>query len=313
MLNLHALLTALAVASIALAVLLGIFFWAYRLVMITRARSAMDRVAPKLEAGSEPSEVAAQMERAGLQANVRWDLLDRWRSSEDARLLLRAGYRRPAAPSIFNTIRFLLPAVLVVVTGMTEHLLAPHMLKLTFWMSLVAVAIFGYLLPKFILESKAKSRGDAVNAEIPFFVDMLALLQGVGLSLEQSLASLAQTSEAGIPLLAGEMREMSKHIAIGRPRVEAMQKLAEQLGDADFEELVNMLRQIERFGGDVAQPLRDFAGRLQEKRQMALRERVGKLNVKMTAVMTLTMLPALLLITAGPAVLALLRFFDKMG
>ncbi|EGQ62105.1 tight adherence protein TadC, partial [Acidithiobacillus sp. GGI-221] len=43
------------------------------------------------------------------------------------------------------------------------------------------------------------------------------------------------------------------------------------------------------------------------------RERVGKLNVKMTAVMTLTMLPALLLITAGPAVLALLRFFDKMG
>jgi tight adherence protein C len=74
-----------------------------------------------------------------------------------------------------------------------------------------------------------------------------------------------------------------------------------------------MLRQIERFGGDVAQPLRDFASRLQEKRQMALRERVGKLNVKMTAVMTLTMLPALLLITAGPAVLALLRFFDKMG
>ena len=312
MLNLHALLTALAVASIALAVLLGVFFWAYRLVMIARARSAMDRVAPKLEAGAEPSEVAAQMGR-GQQANVRWDLLDRWRSGEDARLLLRAGYRRPAAPSIFNTIRFLLPVVLVAVTGMTEHLLAPHMLKLTFWMSLLAVAIVGYLLPKFILESKAKSRGDAVNAEIPFFVDMLALLQGVGLSLEQSLASLAQTSEAGIPLLAGEMREMSKHIAIGRPRVEAMQKLAEQLGDADFEELVNMLRQIERFGGDVAQPLRDFASRLQEKRQMALRERVGKLNVKMTAVMTLTMLPALLLITAGPAVLALLRFFDKMG
>ena len=37
------------------------------------------------------------------------------------------------------------------------------------------------------------------------------------------------------------------------------------------------------------------------------------IHVKMTAVMTLTMLPALLLITAGPAVLALLRFFDKMG
>ena len=312
MLNLHALLTALAVASLALAVLLGLFFWAYRLVMVARAQSAMDRVAPELETGREPTEVSAHFQQ-GWMAKVRWDILDRWRSSEDARLLVRAGYRRPSAPSIFNTIRFLLPAVLMVVTWLAEHFLLPGMAQFTVWMSILGVAIFGYLLPKFVLESKAKKRGDAVNAEIPFFVDMLALLQGVGLSLEQSLASLAQTSEAGIPLLAGEMREMSKHIAIGRPRVEAMQKLAEQLADPDFEELVNMLRQIERFGGDVAQPLRDFASRLQEKRQMALRERVGKLNVKMTAVMTLTMLPALLLITAGPAVLALLRFFDKMG
>lgn len=312
MLNLHALLTALAVASLALAVLLGLFFWAYRQVMVARAQSAMDRVAPELEAGREPAEVAAHFQQ-GRMAKVRWDILDRWRSSEDARLLVRAGYRRSSAPSIFNTIRFLLPSVLMTVTWLAEHFLLPGMARFTVWMSILGVAIFGYLLPKFVLESKAKKRGDAVNAEIPFFVDMLALLQGVGLSLEQSLASLAQTSEAGIPLLAGEMREMSKHIAIGRPRVEAMQKLAEQLADPDFEELVNMLRQIERFGGDVAQPLRDFASRLQEKRQMALRERVGKLNVKMTAVMTLTMLPALLLITAGPAVLALLRFFDKMG
>ncbi|MHB8115949.1 type II secretion system F family protein [Acidithiobacillus sp.] len=312
MLNLHALLTALAVASLALAVLLGLFFWAYRLVMVARAQSAMDRVAPELEADREPAELAAHFQQ-GRMAKVRWDILDRWRSSEDTRLLLRAGYRRPSAPSIFNAIRFLLPVVLMAVTWLAEHFLLPGMAKFTVWMSILGVAIFGYLLPKFVLESKAKKRGDAVNAEIPFFVDMLALLQGVGLSLEQSLASLAQTSEAGIPLLAGEMREMSKHIAIGRPRVEAMQKLAEQLADPDFEELVNMLRQIERFGGDVAQPLRDFASRLQEKRQMALRERVGKLNVKMTAVMTLTMLPALLLITAGPAVLALLRFFDKMG
>ncbi len=312
MLNLHALLTALAVASLALAILLGLFFWAYRQVMIARAQSAMDRVAPELEAGREPAEVAAHFQQ-GRTAKVRWDILDRWRSSEDTRLLLRAGYRRPSAPSIFNTIRFLLSVVLMAVTWLAEHFLLPGMAQFTVGMSILGVAIFGYLLPKFVLEIKAKKRGDAVNAEIPFFVDMLALLQGVGLSLEQSLASLAQTSEAGIPLLAGEMREMSKQIAIGRPRVEAMQKLAEQLADSDFEELVNMLRQIERFGGDVAQPLRDFASRLQEKRQMALRERVGKLNVKMTAVMTLTMLPALLLITAGPAVLALLRFFDKMG
>jgi tight adherence protein C len=38
-----------------------------------------------------------------------------------------------------------------------------------------------------------------------------------------------------------------------------------------------------------------------------LRERIGRLTVKMTGIMVVTLLPALLIVTAGPGVLAVVH------
>ena len=40
---------------------------------------------------------------------------------------------------------------------------------------------------------------------------------------------------------------------------------------------------------------------------MRMKEAIGKVTVKMTAVMVLTLLPALMVITAGPGFLAVMR------
>ncbi|HWH73814.1 MAG TPA: type II secretion system F family protein, partial [Methylibium sp.] len=58
--------------------------------------------------------------------------------------------------------------------------------------------------------------------------------------------------------------------------------------------------------------LKQFGQRLREKRRAALREQVGKLNVKMTGVMVLTLLPALLIVVAGPGFLAVVRSLGRM-
>ncbi|MBO8044598.1 hypothetical protein J6396_43795, partial [Pseudomonas aeruginosa] len=63
----------------------------------------------------------------------------------------------------------------------------------------------------------------------------------------------------------------------------------------------------------VQEPLRQFSIRLREQRRNALKEKVGKLSVKMTVVMMLTLLPALMLVLAGPALVALATTMSKMG
>jgi tight adherence protein C len=313
MFNLHALLVALAVIAISLAVGLLLFFRIYRLFMVSQTQASLLRVETRPQ-GDQTEEITGNNTNQASTSRARSmvpDSLARWGTVEDRRQLLQAGYRRRRAPALFIALRIGFGLTL----GLATLLIIPlaH-IKIAGLVVLIAAFIalaIGYLIPKFILEAQARSRRDQINAELPFFVDMLALLQGVGLSLEQSLMSVASAGDAGIPLLASEMQELNKQIAIGRPRVEAMQKLAEMLQDPDFQELVNMLRQIDRFGGEVAQPLREYAERLQEKRHMSLRERAGRMNVKMTLVMVLTMLPGLVIITVGPAMLLLVKFMGR--
>lgn len=308
------LLIGIAVASLSLAVFMGLFFLGYRLLTEHGSRRAMERlegpaVAP--EGGVEASPGTPSMQRL-LEAMGRWLGGYKLLAGEDARLLRQAGYRKPNAVHVFTAIRFLLPIGLALGTTLFWHLMGYHA-GMGYWLALIAAAIVGYLVPKLFLESRAAGRRERLNGELPFFVDMIALLQGVGLSLEQSLFALGQASDLGLPVLTEEMGDLNRQIAAGRPRLEAMQRMSQAMDDEDLSELVSVLRQIERYGGDVADTLRATSDRLQEKRRMLLRERVGKLTVKMTAVMILTMLPALLMITAGPGFLAIIRFLNTVG
>lgn len=70
--------------------------------------------------------------------------------------------------------------------------------------------------------------------------------------------------------------------------------------------------QIDRYGGAVQEPLRIFGERLREQRKAKMKELIGKISVKMTAVMVVTLLPALIIITAGPGFLAVIRALGGM-
>lgn len=306
------LLIGLAVFGASLGLFLLAFFLARQMQAQRRSQQVVERLSGQAPEGDAPVASEGSPATSALEGMGRWLEKKRLGSGEDARLLAQAGFRQKGAAYLFTALRFLLPVLLLILTLILWRLWGMHG-RTTFWSVLTAAAIIGYLLPKFALESLAASRRDALNAELPFFVDMLALLQGVGLSLEQSLFALGQATDLGLPVISVEMRELNRQIAAGRPRLDALQRMADLSADEDLHELVAMLRQIDRYGGDVADALRSYSARLQEKRQMALREKAGKANVKMTAVMVFANFPALLLITAGPAVLALLHFFDTMG
>jgi tight adherence protein C len=83
--------------------------------------------------------------------------------------------------------------------------------------------------------------------------------------------------------------------------------------DDDMSAIVNLLVQVDRHGGAVQEPLKEFSIRLREKRQASFKEKIGSITVKMTGVMVLTLLPALLVITAGPGFLAVVRALTTMG
>lgn len=223
-------------------------------------------------------------------------------TGEDVQLLHSAGFYGPRHRSTFAAIRVVLPLLLMTLALLLVEARSGQKLLLAF--SGFAV---GFLLPKWLLRQRVARRTRAVEEELPILVDLLRLLQGVGLSIDQSLQVIATEFGTMLRVLGPELTRANQQFASGRTREATLQRLAGLFADEDLKSLMQMLMQVDKFGGAVQEPLRQFGTRLQETRRARLKDRVGKLTVKMTLVMIVTLLPAILIVTAGPGFLSVLR------
>ncbi len=229
-------------------------------------------------------------------------------TNEDRLLLDLAGWNTRRGTAIYLGLRLLL-AVLVLALVLTFS----SVTGLARIMVIIGALAAGLLLPKFILSAWVKRRRRAVESELPLLIDLLRLLQGVGFSMDQSLQTLGDKLRDALPVLGGELQEANVAYTHGRTRAQSLRRLSEVYADDDLTSLMQLILQVHAHGGAVQEPLRQFSIRLREQRRNTLKEKVGKLSVKMTVVMMLTLLPALMLVLAGPALVALATTMSKMG
>jgi tight adherence protein C len=229
-------------------------------------------------------------------------------TSEDRLLLEQLNWNSSAGTAVYLGLRLSL-ALLCVLLALV--FLSPRGMSGLF--VLFASLAAGILVPKIILGSWAARKRKQVDDELPLVIDILRLLQGVGMSIDQSLQTVGERMTVVIPALGGEIRDANTAYMHGRTREQSLRRLAESYGNEELRSLVQIVVQVSAHGGAVQEPLRQFSMRLREQRRMTLKEKVGKLSVKMTVVMMLTLLPALMLVLAGPAIVALSGTVGKLG
>lgn len=307
----------LAVASIAL-LALGLMAGAGALIAAelrrTRSGNVIGRAiqqgaaAPQVATGS-----AASIEELGAPAKPEIELPFHWLDSrigrafvadEDRNLIDQCGLSSKRAQLIFLVTRislaFLLPFLAYVLWS------AGHRQR-TVTIVLAAAWVIGFMAPKWVLGRFAAARRERANQELPLFIDLLRLLQGVGLSLDQALQIMASDFSHVLRVLGYELVLANNLYSRGRSREHSLQRLATLHKNENLRGLVSLLVQVDKHGGAVQEPLRVFSDRLREHRRSEMKERIGKITVKMTAVMVTTLLPALVIVTAGPAFLAIFR------
>ncbi|THJ34577.1 type II secretion system F family protein [Lampropedia aestuarii] len=229
-------------------------------------------------------------------------------ADEDRKLLDQAGISLRDGSTWYVLSRFVLALALPVLLVLLLNTSGTTTLFAAFF----GLAL-GMMLPKWYVRIKASKRRAQVVEELPLFVDLLRLLQGVGLSIDQSLQILATEFGSVLRVLSGELRIANQLYANGRTREQSFQRLANLSADDDMLAVVGLLVQVDRHGGAVQEPLNQFGIRLREKRQASFKEKIGHITVKMTGVMVLTLLPALIVITAGPGFMAVIRSLSSMG
>ena len=264
-------------------------------------------VAPELKAAIEPHGDADAPFKPELDLPFHWLNSRIGRAlvaDEDRNLIDQCGLPSKRTQLVFLVTRILLSFLL-------------PLLAYVFWSSghqqgtiniaLATLATFGFMAPKLVLGRIAAGRRERAARELPLFVDLLRLLQGVGLSLDQSLQIMATDFRHVLRVLGFELAIANAQYSQGRTREHSLHRLATLHRNENMRGLVSLLVQVDRHGGAVQEPLRIFSDRLRESRRSELKERIGKITVKMTGVMVTTLLPALVIVTAGPGFIAIFR------
>jgi tight adherence protein C len=109
------------------------------------------------------------------------------------------------------------------------------------------------------------------------------------------------------PALSNELGLVNQQMQTGMSRSDALRNLAERTGVEEIYSLVAMLIQTDRLGTSVAQALRSHADSMRTKRRQRAELLARQASVKLAFPLVFLILPALLVVLLGPAVIQLLK------
>jgi len=178
---------------------------------------------------------------------------------------------------------------------------------------LIGVGGFGFMLPRFILKRMITERQHRIKVGLPDALDLTVICVEAGLALDQAMMRVGEDLRHAHPELSNEFHLVNLEMRAGKPRVEALQNLAARTGADDIRQLVATLVQTDRFGTSVAQALRVHSDSLRTERRQRAEEQAAKTSIKMIIPLVLFILPSILIVTLGPAIIQLYRTLASTG
>ena len=217
--------------------------------------------------------------------------------------LNQAGIRRKEAVAIYALGNWLFMALMI--SGMLYFQRDnPISNKLG---GLAAAGLLGWLLPQQVLHKLVKRYRQKLQDALPDTVDLLGIVLGTGLALDQAMTRVSEEMQFIYPELASEFYTVVMQVKAGQERSKAFQQLVRRTGIEDIKSLASMIIQSERFGTSLSQALKVYAEALRTRRKLRAEAMVAKAGIKMLFPIVLFILPALFVVALVPGLLSALR------
>jgi tight adherence protein C len=173
--------------------------------------------------------------------------------------------------------------------------------------AILAAVVLGWLLPQQVLHHLVKRYRRKLQDALPDTVDLLGIVLGTGLALDQAMLRVSQEMEYIYPDLAAEFATVVMQVRAGQERSKAFERLVKRTGVEDIKSLSAMVVQSERFGTSLSQALKVYSDSLRARRRVRAEAAVAKAGIKMLFPVVLFILPALFVIVLVPALLSVLH------
>jgi tight adherence protein C len=223
--------------------------------------------------------------------------------SRTRKWLMQAGYRDQRHFTIYMGLRVLFTLFGVVIAGVVQQAATGK----ADWLLMIAVGAFGFFIPRFLLKRAIRNRQRRITLALADALDLTVICVEAGLALDQAMMRVGEDLSHAHADLSDEFRLVNLELKAGKPRADALRNLVERTGVDDLRALVGTLIQTDRFGTSIAQALRVHSESLRTERRQRAEEQAAKTTIKMVIPLVLFVLPSIIFVTLGPAVIQLIR------
>jgi tight adherence protein C len=223
---------------------------------------------------------------------------------ESEQLLRQAGFRNREGLAWYAMFNLAFLIALIIASWMVQEESKPLFSKL---LGIAPAFLLGWLLPKQILYRLMKRYKNKLQAALPDTVDLLGIVLGTGLALDQAISRVCEEMEFIYPELSAEFYTVVMQVKAGQDRSKAFQQLVKRTGIEDIKSLAAMIIQSERFGTSLSQALKVYADALRMRRRLRGEKAVGEAGIKMVLATVVFILPVVFIITLVPAMLTMLN------
>jgi tight adherence protein C len=228
------------------------------------------------------------------------------------RKMVRGGYRGKRAVSVLLAVKFIAGLVCAATTVMLgTHIPVVGGYPAVRGTLMLFVFVVGMIVPECVLAFFAVRRRSAMASCLPDALDLLVICTNAGNSLAVSIRRVADELVSISKPLSDEFSLTADELKLSGDSTRALLGLAERIDLPSIRALISTLTQSMRYGTPITQALRTLSRTERLAHITSLEEKAAKLAPKMVVPMMLFILPAVVVIAAGPAVIQLLEFVAK--
>lgn len=170
---------------------------------------------------------------------------------------------------------------------------------------MAAGLVLGFIGPDFWLSQQINKRHNEIRRDLPAVIDLLNLCVDAGLDF--MLAVQRVIREFKKCSLTDELSEVWRETRMGASRRDALQHLTRRVGLPELSSFVRTLLQADRMGSPMGEALKIQAEEIRMRRYLRGEEVALKAPIKLLFPLFMFILPAVLIVVAGPIFLQFMR------
>lgn len=173
--------------------------------------------------------------------------------------------------------------------------------------AVVVAGSLSFFAPDLWLAAKIAGRQHDVALALPDMLDMLTISVEAGLGFDSALSKVVRGSHGPLAL---EFGRVLQEVQAGASRKTALRAMAERCDVPELSAFIAHVVQAEVFGVSVSKVLRTQAAEMRLRRRQRAEEAAQKAPVKMVVPLVFCILPATIIVVAGPAIMRIAGLFD---